>query len=41
MVQKFRDYLHSPEFQKSISQYGQDTLGQALFIASGPALVHA
>jgi tungstate transport system substrate-binding protein len=41
MAQKFRDYLTSPEVQAKISQYGQDKVGQPLFLASAPALVHA
>jgi tungstate transport system substrate-binding protein len=38
MAQKFLDYLTSPETQAKISQYGQDTVGQPLFMAGQPAV---
>jgi tungstate transport system substrate-binding protein len=41
MAQKFRDYLTSPEVQAKISQYGQDKVGQPLFMASQPVAAAA
>ncbi|OPY27178.1 MAG: PBP superfamily domain protein [Methanocella sp. PtaU1.Bin125] len=37
MAQKFLEYMTSPEAQAKISQYGQQTVGQPLFMTGPPA----
>jgi tungstate transport system substrate-binding protein len=38
MAQKFLEYMTSPEVRAKISQFGQDTVGQPLFMTGQPAM---